>query len=292
MNRMRTKITDILKLMRVHHYIKNVLVFLPAVFAGRLTDSFILLQVIKAFGAFSMVSSAVYILNDIADLERDRAHPKKRERPLASGRVTTAEAYAVMAGCILTAGVLSFRNWNSGAGLCLLVYIVLNILYSKGLKNIPLIDVTILVSGFFLRVLYGSLVTGIPISKWLFLTIITISFYLGLGKRRNEIAIRREADGETRPALKKYTYAFLDKNMYMCLALAIMFYALWAADHEKTKMIMTVPLVIIASMRYSMDVEGNSDGDPTEIILHDRFLFGIALIYAAAVLALLYYPYL
>lgn len=217
-----------------------------------------------------------------------QVHPRKKNRPLVSGRVTEKEARGLMGVCLLAAALLAFRQPKPEALLCLLTYVVLNILYSRGLKNIPLVDVSILVSGFFLRVLYGSLMTGIPISRWLFLTIITISFYLGLGKRRNEISVQQKACGETRPALKKYTYAFLDKNMYMCLALAIMFYALWAADHEKANMIMTVPLVILASMRYSMDVERSSDGDLTEILLHDRALLAIGTLYAMFVLSLLY----
>jgi len=266
-----------LRLARVHHYIKNGLVFFPILFGGRLFDRVIIWEGMKAFFAFCLTSSLIYIINDLKDVEKDRQHPKKRNRPLASGAVSKKSAKVLLFCFVSLLLVLCWMIDSYYATLCLIVYIVLNILYSYKLKQIPIVDITILVSGFFLRVLYGSVVTEIPISPWLFLTIIALSFYLGLGKRRNEL--KDIKDGETREVLKQYTFQFLDKNMYMCLALTNVFYSLWAANYVRSGMIWTVPLVIIISMKYSLVIEGDSDGDPTEIILHDKTIMILGVLY-------------
>lgn len=174
----------------------------------------------------------------------------------------------------------------------MLLYLVLNIGYSCGLKNIPLIDVIILVSGFIIRVVYGALITDIVVSNWLYLTVITIAFYFSFGKRRNEL--KRFNDGETRSVLKYYTIPFLDKNMYMCLGLANVFYALWSMDEKTIShynnnfLVLTVPIVLLISMKYSMDIEGESDGDPVEVLLHDRILIILCLIYLSVIFTILY----
>jgi 4-hydroxybenzoate polyprenyltransferase len=164
--------------------------------------------------------------------------------------------------------------------------------YSFGLKNIPIIDITILVAGFLLRILYGALVTQITISNWLYLTVIALSFYFSLGKRRNEL--RNISDGETRQVLKAYPINFLDKNMGMCLTLANVVYALWSMD-EKTKalynndyLIFTVPIVLLITMKYSLVVEGESDGDPVEVLLHDKVLLSLCVLYLAVMFLILY----
>ena len=189
-----------------------------------------------------------------------------------------------MAVCLVIAAGISILIGNIPAAVCLLLYFVLNVAYSLGLKNRPIIDIVILASGFVIRVFYGGFVTGIPISNWLYLMVITISLYMGLGKRRNEL--RRQTD--TREVLKYYTLPFLDKNMYVCVALAIVFYALWTIEMPDSRLIWTVPLVIIILLCYSFDIEGNSDGDPVEVILHDKVLLVLAVAYAACIFVLLY----
>ena len=153
-------------------------------------------------------------------------------------------------------------------------------------------DVTILVAGFLIRILYGALVTEITISNWLYLTVIAVAFYFALGKRRNEL--KHLGDGETRQVLKAYPINFLDKNMGMCLTLANVFYALWSMD-EKTMsfynneyLIFTVPIVLLITMKYSLDIEGESDGDPVEVLLHDKVLLALCVIYLAIMFMILY----
>ncbi len=176
----------------------------------------------------------------------------------------------------------------ASAIVCIVVYIVTNFLYSVGLKHVPILDVAILAIGFFLRLLYGAVITGIEISTWFYLTTILGSLYLGLGKRRNEL--KTEGDSK-RDVLKLYSYAFLDKNMYMCLSLAIVFYSLWTIDALNKGsgiLIWTIPLLVLICMKYSFNIESGGDGDPTEIILRDKILLGMILIYGIFMFAILY----
>ena len=174
----------------------------------------------------------------------------------------------------------------------LAVYFLLNLGYSLGLKNIPLLDVTILAAGYLIRAMYGSVVTGIEMSDWLYLVIISAAFYLGLGKRRNEL--KKQGSEDTREVIRKYSFSFLDSNMYICMALVVVFYALWTMDaktieaYHGSRMVWTVPVVMLIFMKYSMTVEGNSDGDPVEVLLHDKVLLGLCAFYLLLMLALLY----
>ena len=275
---------DVLKLFRVKHYIKNLLVFVPLFFAGEIFNISLMKYAIVGFVCFCLISSAVYILNDIQDIEKDRLHPKKKNRPLASGRISIKKGILFFAGCILIALLISgFQMKLSGAA-ALLLYFILNVAYSMELKNKPIIDIVILASGFVIRIIYGGLIVGIPISKWLYLVVVTGSLFMGLGKRRNELTQQEN----TREVLKYYSESFLDKNMYVCFTLVIVFYAMWTLDSANAKMIWTVPALIIILMKYSMDIEGDSDGDPVDVLLNDRILVFLVLLYAVCIFFMLY----
>ena len=142
----------------------------------------------------------------------------------------------------------------------------------------------ILASGFVIRVFYGGAITGVVISKWLYLVIVTGSLYMGLGKRRNEL----RAQTDTREVLKFYKEGFLDKNMYVCVALVNVFYALWSIEMPNPKIIWTFPFFLVLMMCYSLDVEGDSDGDPVEVIIQDKFLVGILIVYVICIFVFLY----
>jgi len=181
-----------LKLMRPSHYIKNFLIFLPIVFSAKLFEQWQNLVVLAGgFLAFSLICSCVYIVNDVIDAPKDRLHSRKKHRPIASGAVSVKAAFGLFGVLLMIACLVAFWlifGWNSQPEILLWlgVYLILNVLYSLCLKNYPIIDVAILASGFLLRLLYGSALTGIAVSNWLYLTVIAMSFYLGLGKRRNE----------------------------------------------------------------------------------------------------------
>ena len=169
----------------------------------------------------------------------------------------------------------------------LLLYLAANLAYSLlGFKDIPIVDVTIVALGFVLRVMYGGLLAGVEVSNWLLLTVMMASYYMALGKRRNELRDTRE---QTRAVLTRYTYDFLDRQMYLFLTLTVAFYSLWSVDaHTAPHAVLTVPVVILLLMRYSLVVEGESDGDPTEVILHDRMLLILAAVYVVLMFGLIY----
>lgn len=283
-----------LKLMRVHHYLKNVLIFLPLVFSQNLFNGGLFKKTILGFLSFSILSSIVYIINDIQDVEKDRKHSTKCKRPIASGAVSVKEAYIL--ACVIAVIGITCNYFASGTNvygwLLVALYVGLNFAYSMGLKNVPMVDITILVSGFLFRVLYGSAVTGIAVSNWLYLTVISMSFYLGLGKRRNEL---NKEGSKSRKVLQFYNHDFLDKNMYMCLGLTIVFYSLWCVDPDTIArfsngniVVWTVPIVLLTCMKYSLNIEGNSDGDPVSVILRDKILIAMAAFYAAVMLLIIY----
>lgn len=269
------------KLLRIKHYIKNLLIFLPLLCSGGLISSPCeWVGLLVGFFAFSFMSSAIYLINDIRDRENDAQHPKKCHRPIASG--TVGILHASFLSLLLCVAALVMAVYLSGATswmvlVVLVVYLILNIGYSVYLKHIPVIEVAILASGFLLRVLYGGFVSGIEVSSWLYLTVLSFSFYMGLGKRRNEFD--RNPAHDTRMVLKHYSRRFLDRNMYMFLALSICFYSLWAMEQGRWAL-WSVPIVIVCSMRYSLIVEGSSDGDPVEVLLGDKFLLLLGAIYA------------
>lgn len=275
-----------LKLMRVHHWIKNFLVLLPVIFNRSFFHVKHLEEVGWGFVSISFIASVVYIFNDIKDCEKDKLHPTKKNRPIASGAVTVPQAMVLgILLFIIAIGINGyFLSWD-GIFL-LLLYFGLNVGYSNGLKNVPIADITILVSGFLIRVFYGASITGIQVSDWLYLTIIAVSFYFGLGKRRNEIMTT--GTGETRKVLQYYTKDFLDKNMYLCLALGIVFYALWTIENPNNVMVWTVPIVMVICMKYNLDLEKGYDGDPVEVLFKDKVLIGLSMMYAIVVLGLLY----
>ena len=286
MNKVMKKTKEYLKLMRIKHYIKNLLIFLPLVFSLNFYNAEMDMKIIIGFIAFSLTCSIVYIINDIHDAEKDRKHPKKCNRPIAAGTVSKKEA--IILGVILFVIVIAIcilGQLNIVSTGVLLGYLLLNILYTFKLKNIPLVDVVVLVLSYVLRVVYGALLINVVVSHWLYLTIMAFAFYLSLGKRRNELDKSSESKENTREVLKYYTKGFLDKNMYMCLALTIVFYSLWCVDASTVSrfnidyLIWTIPLLILICMKYSLNIEGDSYGDPVDVLLSDKSLIVLAALF-------------
>ncbi len=278
-----------LKLIRVKHWIKNLLIFLPLIFSREINQSNIILTIL-GFISFSLASSIIYIINDIRDKEKDKNHPTKKNRPIAAGTISIPNALTI-AGLflIITIAILIYLStYNHFISIYIISYILLNIMYSFGLKNIPLLDVFILALGFLIRVLYGGAIINVEVSTWLFLTVLSISFYLGLGKRRNELMAQESIGNNTRSVLKYYNKEFLDKNMYMCLSMTIIFYSLWCQDLNSKYIMWTIPVVLLICMKYSLNIESNSLGDPVEVLLKDKVLILLIGIYAIAIFLTLY----
>lgn len=271
--------------MRVKHYIKNILVFIPMFFGGVIIDPHKIFHGVMGFIAFCALSSSIYIINDIKDIEHDKVHPTKCNRPLASGMISVTSSYILIIICLIVTVTLSVTIGNFYGALCLLLYFILNIGYSFGLKEYPIIDIVILASGFVIRVFYGGFITDVNVSQWLYLVITTGSLYMGLGKRLGEL---KHSSCSSRKVLKYYNASFLEKNMYVCVALADVFYALWTLEMPNQYIRWTIPFFIIILMCYSLDIEGNTDGDPVEVILKNKLLIFLIFAYAVCITLLLY----
>lgn len=285
-----------LKLMRPKHYIKNTLLLLPIFFSGMFFSK--IKVILPGFISFCLISSVVYIINDIMDVEKDKKHPKKCKRPIASGEISLKKAqcfaiFLLFFSLLIHFYSLIYTENKIKASIFILLYFIINLLYSIKLKNYPILDVVLLSSGFLLRVLYGAEISGIILSEWLCLVVITFSFYMGFGKRRGEM--KKIKKGNTREVLEKYTLEFLEQNMIIFMGLTLVFYALWTIESSTIEIlgnnnfIWTLLLVIIVLLRYSYLIEvKNSDGDPVEVLLSDKVILILVIIYILILIFMFY----
>ena len=273
------------KLLRVKHWIKNALIFLPLIGAYDFSTESIV-RVSLAFFAFSFMASFVYIMNDIVDVKKDKLHPRKKYRPIASGEISLTRATFIsifmiilsfVFNCLATGSVL-----NSALGI-LLLYLVNNICYSFGMKNIPIVDVSLLTAGFILRVYYGAFVVGTPVSSWLFLTVLSASLYMGFGKRRKEF----NNSEEVRPVLKYYNKRFIENFMNITLTLVIVFYSFWTMEQDNVFLYGSIPMLIIIFMQYMLFMETGDEGDPVTVLFQHKSLMITALVYVVYMMAIM-----
>lgn len=270
-----------LRLMRPHQWIKNGFVFLGVVFGHGWTEPTLVADVLALFAAFCFASSAVYVMNDIADRDADRLHPTKRFRPLARGDVGVGAARAL---CIVLAlaGLALAARVSLPALLIVGAYAALNLAYSAGLKHVPILDVFIISGGFMLRILAGTTGIGIPPSKWLLLCGLMLTLFLGFGKRRSElVALTGEANGipGQRASLDGYSKPLLDLLITVSVAGAAIGYALYTVDektialHGTDRLIFTLPFVLYGLFRYLQVMYSRGGGaDPAWELLHDPHL--------------------
>jgi len=265
----------LLQLLRPHHWTKNLFVLAPLVFAKKLfvlscvTDSLI------GFGLFCLAASASYILNDIKDIESDRRHPKKKDRPLAADAISIKLANILAAGLGMISIALSFQV-NILFGLLISAYLITNILYSLLLKRIVVLDVLCISAGFILRVLAGAVIINVPASKWLIICTFFLSLFLALGKRRSEImALGAQADS-LRPVLAHYNPKALNiilTTIAVISALGYIVYTFTPATisfFNTWHLVLTIPFVLFGVTRYLYLMhEDNQSGDPTDILLAD-----------------------
>ena len=287
-----------LKLMRVKHYIKNFLIFLPLIFNGNLFNGKLFFITFIGFISFSLLASSIYIFNDLYDYENDCKHPLKKNRPIASGEVSKATAkqllliLVLLSFCIpLVLYLLNYINQKSliASLIILSIYFIINILYSIKMKHIPIIDIILLALGFILRVYFGGSLGNIEISSWLNLTILSFSLYLVIGKRKGELAKNKKS----RPVLKYYTLEFLDKFMYTFLTLTLVFYSLWCQNLSTVNSyaIYSIIFIIFIVMKYSLNIEDDNNdylSDPVEVLLHDKILIIAIIVYFGYMGGILY----
>lgn len=264
--------------MRPHQYIKNLFIFLPLFFAMKITDLHLLLYAFIAFVSFSLTASAVYILNDYHDIEEDRRHPKKKNRPLASGEISKSQAVAIMAVLAL-AGFSSMVTLSVDAFGILAAYVVMNIAYSFQLKHIAILDVSIIAIGFVLRLFIGSVVTGIELSIWIVVMTFLLALFMALAKRRDDVLIFMETGKRMRKVIDGYNLQFLDNSMTIMASVVIVAYTIYTTSSDVLQkfhshyLYLTAFFVILGVLRYlQIAFVFQDSGSPTKVILKDRFM--------------------
>lgn len=259
-----TKLQALLRLLRPKQWVKNAFVFAPLLFAGKLLHLPSVGQAVMAFILFSLAASAVYIINDWRDVEKDRQHPVKRHRPLAAGIITTKEAFTLLG--ILLAVLLLGAITMPQVGLVLAIYLALNIAYTFHLKRQPVVDIFTIAIGFVLRVYVGAVAIAVPLSDWMFITTLCLALYLAAIKRRQELL---QSGAETRAVLGKYSIPLVERYAQMAATGALVFYSLFVMSAQP-ELVMTIPLVLFGLFRYWYVVEILQGGEsPTEALFAD-----------------------
>ena len=282
-------------LLRPKQWLKNAIVFAPLIFAKELFDVPNVLISIRAFCVYCLTASAVYILNDMADAEADRAHPEKRHRPLASWAITRTPALGLFALCAVAAGVLC-AGMNTRFIVVIATYFLLNLAYSFRLKEVILIDVFVIAAGFMLRVLGGAYAIRVEVSSWIVLCSMFISLFLGFAKRRGELVnVAGAGSGAPRRVLLLYRVEFLDQMLTIAAAGAVISYALYTvaprtlATFGTENLIYTTIFVIYGVFRYLYLIHASRQGEnPTNALTSDVPILVTGLLWVGACVYLIY----
>jgi 4-hydroxybenzoate polyprenyltransferase len=292
----RSRVPALVRILRPTQWLKNFFLFAPLIFSRHLFNAEFFKQELAGFIAFCFVSSAVYILNDVTDRESDRRHPTKRFRPIASGEVPVWLGLAVS---VILLGVALPASWRLGGGFfaCAVVYLLVNIAYSFGLKRVMLVDVFVIAAGFMIRVVAGALAIAVQISPWLVLCTLFVSVFLAASKRRGEILLTTAAHAESgRSVLREYTLDFIDQVMTVAAAGMAISYALYTVSERTVSMfgtenlIFTTVFVLFGIFRYLHLVRTHgTDDNPTHMLTTDAPLLFNVLAWFVACVMIIYF---
>lgn len=256
----------LIKLVRPKQWVKNSFVFAPLIFASEFLHLDSIYSTLLAAFLFCLAASAVYIVNDLKDIEKDRIHPEKsKKRPLASGQVSPQSAIILL--ILLYIVLISFLGIIPSVIYVIFIYLALNWAYTFKLKHEPVIEIFIVAFGFVLRVYAGAMALTVPVSHWMFITTLSISLYLASIKRRQELL---QSGSQSRGVLAYYSVTLIDRFAEMSAVTAVVFYSLYVMEVQP-KLIVTVPLVIFGLFRYWYIVETLKGGEsPTDVIIQDK----------------------
>ncbi len=269
-----------IRLIRPSHWVKNMFVFMPLFFGHQLLNIPLLLNAMVMCVSFSFIASAVYCLNDIIDVEADRRHPVKCKRPIASGDVSVPTAYLMMLILIaMSISVLFLSSVGVVSGICVIVaYLLMEIAYCLKLKRYAIIDVCMLSLGFVLRIIAGGVVTDIVISHWLVMMTFLLTLFLGIAKRRDDVLKMMSTGIAPRHNTKRYNLTFVNNAITITASVMLVCYIMYTVSPEVTEnfhtryLYLTSIFVLIGLLRYmQLAVVDEKTGDPTKILLHDRF---------------------
>lgn len=291
--------SNLLKLIRPHQWLKNVFVMIPMFFGGSLLDPSDIRASVVTFFAFSFIASSVYCFNDIIDVEADRRHPVKCKRPIASGAISVRSAWALMALMfLLSVGTVCLLDTYShviNVGLVILIYYILNILYCSKLKQYAIVDVCIIAFGFVLRVLAGGFATDIALSKWLVLMTFLLTLFLSFAKRRDDVLRMNETGEPPRKNTIRYNLSFINQAITITASVTLVCYIMYTVSPEVVNrfhsdlLYLTSVFVLLGLLRYiQITVVDKRSGDPTKMMLRDRFTQCVVLLWALTFLVLIY----
>jgi decaprenyl-phosphate phosphoribosyltransferase len=286
-----SRVPAAVRAMRPKQWVKNVLVATAPLAAGRLLEPPVLIGVGLAFIAFCLVSAAVYLVNDVRDVEEDRLHPRKRFRPIAAGELKPATALLLAAVTGVTGLVLGFAV-TVPLGITLVVYVAIQMLYSAFLKHLPVVDLAVVASGFLLRAIAGGVATGILLSQWFLLVAAFGSFFMVAGKRYSEMKAIG-GDAGTRRTLTRYSESYLRFTWMLAAVMVLISYSLWAFENRASgsnPALLGVPWPAISIapftlglLQYALEVDAGNAGEPEDVVLHDRVLQGIGVIWLVVI---------
>jgi decaprenyl-phosphate phosphoribosyltransferase len=288
------KINSLFKLLRVHHYIKNIFIFMPLFFAGKINNLELLSDAFIGFFAFSAIASSVYIINDLKDIKEDLHHPRKKFRPLASGEIDKKYALLVM----FFSAVLSFSlssSLLSPALIIIFAYFILNLAYSFYLKHIVIMDVNVIALGFVLRILFGSEITGTVLSVWIVIMTYLLALFLALAKRREDVLIFVNSGQKMRKVIDGYNIKFIDSALIFVASIIMIIYILFTISNEVQQRIqneylyLTALFVILGLVRYLyLSFVTKNTGSPITIIFKDRHIQVLVLLWLIAYAYIIY----
>lgn len=268
----------IIRLLRIKHWIKNLFLLIPVFFAGKLFNVHIFFNFFLGLIAFSLIASAIYIINDYRDVESDRLHPQKRNRPLASGEISIRAAAILFFVLVVSSFVISWQL-NFSFFNIILIYFLLNLAYTFWLKNISILDILIVASGFLLRVIAGGIITDTIISQWLIIMVFLLAVFLGLAKRRDDILLNNESGSIIRKSTKHYNLEFANSGLTMLSSVIMVAYLMYTISDEVTERLnsdfvyVTSIFVLAGMMRYlQITLVENNSGSPTKILYSDVFI--------------------
>lgn len=288
-----------IKLLRPKDWAKNFFLFIPTFFAGHFFVLHKIELLVLGFAAFSCFASSIYIINDYRDIENDRKHPVKRNRPMASGKVPATHGIIIAVLLVLIGSVISYLATADCWFLVILgVYYVMNIGYSFGLKNIAILDMLIVAMGFVLRVKAGAVLEHVETSAWLMIMTFLLALFMAIGKRRDDVLLQESSGASMRKSLTGYNLNFLDTMLGLFSAIIIVAYINYTQDDDSIARLGTYRLyytsifVIAGIMRYLQVVFVKKDaGSPTEILYKDRFIQVTILLWIACFFVILYLPH-
>ncbi len=286
--------SDLFEALRPEQWVKNGFVLAAVVFSLQLGEIGPVMRSLAAFALFCLASSSAYVLNDLVDVTRDRAHADKRSRPIASGRVSVGEA-RVLGSSLAAVALIGATFLGLGMVLCVTAFLGLQAAYSLVLKHVPVADAVAIASGFVLRTAAGVVAAGAKMSAWLFLATFLLALFLALAKRRHEILTLGEDAARHRPTLAPYTRVPLDPLIVGLALLVVALYGQYTLDADVAarfgtgRLYLTVPFVVFGVFRYLFLIYGrNQGGNPTDALLGDRPLMAAVALWAAAVVVLIY----